>query len=378
MKIVIAPDSFKGSLTAREAARAMAAGVRLARPDAEIVLLPLADGGEGTLEALLAATAGRRETARVTGPRGESREAAWGRLGPGGGTAVVEMATAAGLTLVPADRRDPRHTTTFGVGELLRHAAASGATRIIVALGGSATNDGGAGAMQALGVRFLDAAGVSLPTPLTGAGLVRLARIDAGGLVFPHDTEVVIASDVTSPLLGASGASHVYGPQKGADAAQAAELDAALTNYARILARDLGVDAADRPGAGAAGGLGAGLMAFLGARMHSGIDLVLDVVRFDEHLRGADWVLTGEGRLDTQTLQGKTITGVLRRCQAAGVPVLAFAGSVDDAASDALAALGLTAAFPIVPGPMSLEEAMRNGSSLLTSAVARVIGLLGG
>jgi len=378
MKILIAPDSFKGSLTAREAADAMAAGVHAVRPEAEAVPLPLADGGEGTADALITATAGRSETARVTGPSGESREAAWGLLGPDGETAVVEMASAAGLPLVPPHRRDPRRTTTFGVGELLRRAADSGAGRVVIGLGGSATNDGGAGAMQALGVRFLDAAGAPLPTPLAGADLARLARIDTGGLVFPPGVELVIASDVTNPLLGPQGASHVYGPQKGADAAQVAELDAALANYARILQRDLGVDVADLPGAGAAGGLGAGLMAFLGARMQSGIDLVLDTVRFDDHLRGADWVLTGEGRIDSQTLQGKTIAGVLRRCRAANVPVIAFGGSVDDAASDALAAQGLVAAFPIVPGPMSLEEAMRNGNSLLTSAVARVARLLGG
>ncbi len=378
MKILIAPDSFKGSLTAREAAHAMATGIRAVRPDAETVLLPLADGGEGTLDALVAATAGRWQAARVTGPRGEPVETAWGLLGPDGGTAVVEMAMAAGLTLVPAGQRDPHRTTTFGVGELLRLAGASGARRVVVGLGGSATNDGGAGAMQALGVRFLDAQGAPLPTPLAGADLARLARIDATGLAFPPDVEVVIASDVTNPLLGPTGASHVYGPQKGADAATVAALDAALAHYARVIYRDLGVDVADLPGAGAAGGLGAGLMAFLGARMHSGIDLVLDTVRFDEHLRHADWVLTGEGRIDAQTLHGKTIAGVLRRCRAASVPALAFGGSVDDAASDALAAQGLVAAFPIVPGPMSLEEAMRNGSSLLTSAVARVIGLLGG
>ncbi len=378
MKIVIAPDSFKGSLTAREAAGAMAAGVRAARPDAETVLLPLADGGEGTLDALVAATAGRRETAWVTGPLGEAVRAEWGQRGPGGDTAVVEMASAAGLTLVPAHRRDPRRTTTFGVGELLHYAAASGARRVVVGLGGSATNDGGAGAMQALGIRFLGTQGTPLPSPLTGADLSRLARIDASGLAFPASIEVVIASDVTNVLLGPLGASYVYGPQKGADGLCVAELDAALAKYARVLHRDLGVDVADLPGAGAAGGLGAGLMAFLGARMHSGIDLVLNTVCFDEHLRHTDWVLTGEGCIDAQTLHGKTIAGVLRRCRAASVPALAFGGSVDDAASDALAAQGLVAAFPIVPGPMSLEEAMRNGSRLLTSAVARVIGLLGG
>ncbi len=381
MKLIIAPDSFKGSLTAMQAAEAMARGVRRARPDAEVVLLPLADGGEGTAEALVLATGGRCDALRVTGPLGEPVEAVWGRLGvdgemPDGGTAVVEMAAAAGLPLVPPNRRDPRRTTTWGVGELLRQAAASGATRIIVGLGGSATNDGGAGAMQALGVRFLDAAGDSLPEPITGGDLANLARIDASALsgLFAG-VEIIIASDVTNPLLGPSGASAIYGPQKGADAATVAELDAALTQYAAVLHRDLGRDVATLPGAGAAGGMGAGLMAFLNARMQSGIDLALDAARFEEQAAGADWLLTGEGRIDAQTLHGKTIAGVLRRCRPLGIPVLAFGGSVDDAAGEQLAAAGLRAAFPIVSGPMSLEDAMQDGGALLTQAVARVMRL---
>jgi glycerate kinase len=380
MKIIIAPDSFKGSLTAVQAAEAMAAGVRRVRPDAEVVLLPLADGGEGTVESLVLATGGRRETLQVTGPLGEPVEAVWGRLGvaagiPDGGTAVVEMAAAAGLPLVPPARRDPRRTTTYGVGELLRLALDTGVTRIIVGLGGSATNDGGAGMMQALGVRFWDAAGKSLPEPITGGDLPRLAHIEAGSLARFAVIEIIIASDVTNPLLGPSGASAVYGPQKGADAGIVAELDAALAQYAVVLRRDLGRDVAERPGAGAAGGMGAGLMAFLDARMQSGIDLVLDAARFEERAAGADWLLTGEGRIDAQTLHGKTIAGVLRRCQPLGIPTVAFGGSVDDAASEQLAAFGLRAAFPIVSGPMLLEDAMRNGDALLTQAAARVVQL---
>ncbi len=377
LKIVIAPDSLKGSLSAAQAAEAMAAGVRRIRPDAQVVLLPLADGGEGTVEALILATGGSREALEVTGPLGEPFQAVWGRLGPDGTTAVVEMAAAAGLPLVPPDRRDPRHTTTWGVGELLRQAVGGGANRIIVGLGGSATNDGGAGAMQALGVRFLDAAGMSLPKPITGGDLASLAHVDATALhsLFAG-VEVVIASDVTNPLLGPRGASAVYGPQKGADAAMVAELDAALAQYAAVLRRDLGRDVADLPGAGAAGGMGAGLMAFLNARMRSGIDLVLDAARFEEQAAGADWLLTGEGRIDAQTLAGKTISGVLRRCRPFGLPVLAFGGSVDDAAGELLADAGLRAAFPIVSGPMSLEDAMRDGGALLTQAVARVLRLL--
>jgi len=376
LRIVLAPDSFKGSLTAAQAAAAMAEGVRRACPDAEVILMPLADGGEGTVEALVVATGGRRQSARVMGPLGDLVNAAWGRLGPGG-DAVVEMAAAAGLPLVPADKRDPRRTTTFGVGELLRQAVEAGAKRLIIGLGGSATNDGGAGAMQALGVRFWDAAGAPLPAPVTGADLIRLARVDASALhALLAGVEVVIASDVTNVLLGPTGASAVYGPQKGAGAGAVAELDAALTRYAAVLRRDLGRDVAAQPGAGAAGGMGAGLMAFLGAQMQSGIDLILDAARFEERAQGADWLLTGEGRIDAQTLAGKTISGVLRRCRPLGVPALAFGGSVDDAAGELLTAEGLRAAFPIVSGPMSLDDAMRNAGALLTQAVARVVRLL--
>jgi len=378
MKIILAPDSFKGSLTALEAADAMAAGIRRVCPETEIVLLPLADGGEGTVDALVAATGGHIQSARVTGPLGEPVDAHWGLLGPDGKTAVVEMAAAAGLMLVPTARRYPKHTTTYGIGELLLVAVQSGVREIIVGLGGSGTNDGGAGALQALGVRFLDAHGQDLPEKLTGGDLTRLARIDISGLQFPvGSVKVTIASDVTNPLLGPNGASAIYGPQKGASAEDVLELDAALANYAAVIERDLNRDVAERPGAGAAGGLGAGLMSVLDARMQSGIDLVLDMAGFDEKLAGADWIWTGEGRIDAQTLHGKAISGVLRRCQAFGIPVLAFGGSVDADAADALAEAGLQSAFPIVSGPMGLEEAMRDGRRLLTETAARVMRLLG-
>lgn len=286
------------------------------------------------------------------------------------------MAAAAGLTLVSPAKQDPMRATTYGVGELFLEAARSGATRLIVGLGGSATNDGGAGALSALGVRFLDAYGQSLPRTLGGGDLIRLAAIDPSGLRFPPSISLVIASDVTSPLLGPSGASAVFGPQKGADAAAVAALDDALANYAAVIRRDLGKDVAFLPGAGAAGGLGAGLMAFFDAQVQSGIDLVLDAAGFDDKMVGANWVWTGEGRLDAQTLHGKAIAGVLRRCQRQNVPVLAFGGSVDSAAADTLAASGLKAAFSIVPGPLSLRDAMRHGPRLLADAAARVSRLL--
>lgn len=377
MKIVLAPDSFKGSLSAREAAEAMAAGIRRARPDTEIVLIPLADGGEGTLEAFLAASDAQRVSRRVRGPMGFAVDAAFG-LVHAGQTAVVEMALAAGLGLAPSSGRDPRQASTYGVGELLMAAADAGATEIIVGLGGSATNDGGAGALQALGVQFLDLKGQTLPPGLGGGNLTRVARIDTERLRFPVDAiRVTLASDVTNPLLGPNGASAVYGPQKGADPAMVAELDAALAHLAEIVRRDLGVDMADRPGAGAAGGLGYGLMAVLGAQTRSGIDLVLDTVGFEAQARSADWVWTGEGRIDHQTAQGKAIAGVLARCAHLGnVPVLAFGGSVDEAAASDLIGRGLRAAIPIVSGPMTVEEAMRDGARLLEDAAARVMRLL--
>ena len=377
MKILIAPDSFKGSMTALEAAEAMAVGIRRICPDAELALMPLADGGEGTVEALVAAAAGRRMTSRITGPLGAWVEAHWGLLGANGETAVVEMAAAAGLTLISPEEHDPLHATTYGVGELILEAVQSGTKQIIVGLGGSATNDGGAGALQALGIRFLDAAGKPLRDKLGGSELARLARIDLSGLRFPlGKVALTIASDVTNPLLGPNGASAVYGPQKGASVENVAELDAALANYASVIKRDLGKDVAFLPGAGAAGGMGAGLMAFLEARMQSGIELVLDAAGFDEKLIGADWVFTGEGRIDAQTLQGKTIAGVLNRCRPRNISVVAFGGSVDDAAADALASGGLTAAFPIISGPMPLEGAMRDAKELMAQTTARVMRLL--
>lgn len=379
MKIILAPDSFKGSLSSPDAANALARGIRRVCPDAEICSIPLADGGEGTVDALVAATQGRRLTVCVSGLLGEAVDARFGLLGPDETTAVVEMASAAGLPLVPLTRRDPRRATTFGVGELIAKAFETGCARLIVGLGGSATNDGGAGAMQALGVRFLDAAGQPLPPGLGGAALTQIACIDASDLHVPHNpVEIVIASDVSNPLTGPNGASAVFGPQKGADARMVAELDVALAHYATLLERDLGVSVAQTPGAGAAGGLGAALLAFLGARMQSGINLVLDAAQFEAQARDADWIWTGEGKIDAQTLGGKAIAGVLARSQALGIPVIAFGGSVDDRAAGGLIGRGLQAAVPIVSGPMTLEEAMSNGARLLEETAARVMRLLSG
>ena len=372
MKVIIAPDSFKGSLSAEAAAEAMAAGVRRAWPGAEIMLMPLADGGEGTARALVAMTGGRLIPRSVTGPLGEPVTALLGLLGEGRAAAVVETAQAAGIGLVPPRRRDPRRATTFGVGELIRAALEENAREIIIGLGGSATNDGGAGAMQALGVRFLDSSG--RPLPPGGAALARLSRIDTDGFHFPAGrVAVVAASDVKNPLVGPDGASAVYGPQKGADAPCVAELDDALAHYAAVLRRDVGRDVAALPGAGAAGGLGAALLAFLGASLLPGIDVVLDAAGFEAQAKDAAWVLTGEGRIDGQTLSGKVISGLLTRCLALGVPVLAFGGSVDPSAAELLREQGLAQAVPLVAGSVTTEEALRQPGRVLEEAVARTI-----
>ncbi len=292
-RVVIAPDKFKGCLSAPDVARAMARAVAAAWPEASVDLVPMADGGEGTVEALVAATGGDFRDAIVTGPLGEPVVARFGLLGDGR-TAVLEMASASGLVIVPHDRRDPMRATTFGTGELLLAALDLGVTSVILGIGGSATNDGGAGLGQALGARLLDESGSELPPG--GAALARLDRIDASRLD-PRlaRTSIRVACDVANPLCGPTGASAVYGPQKGATPAMIAGLDAALARYARVVARDLRRDVADLPGAGAAGGLGAGLVAFVGGVLTPGIDLVIDAVGLAERLRGANLCLTGEG-----------------------------------------------------------------------------------
>lgn len=327
MRIVVAPQEYKGTLTAEEAAAALAVGVRRALPNAEVDELPLADGGPGTVRAIVRAAGGELRMTLVTGPLGAPVDAEWGLLT--GGTAVIEMAAAAGLVLVPEAARDPRITTTYGVGELIRAALGAGSRRIIVGLGGSATNDGGAGMAQALGARLLDADGRELPPG--GAALAGLDRIDVSALdARLAERSVLGATDVRNPLVGPEGASIVYGPQKGATPETARELDAALVHYAEVIERDLGVPVADEPGSGAAGGLGAGLIAFLGASIRPGIKLIAEVVRLRQRIRRADLVITGEGRLDGQTQYGKTVAGVARIAKEEGVPVIAVPGALGD------------------------------------------------
>lgn len=377
-KIVVAPQALKGSLDAPAAGAVIAEALAEALPAARVIVTPVADGGEGTTRALVEATGGRLLSAPVTGPLGAPVQASWGILGgqtePAGPVAVIEMAAAAGLPLVPPHQRDPARATTRGVGELLLVALDAGCRQIILGLGGSATNDGGAGMAQALGARLLDAAGHDLPPG--GAALARLDRIDSTGLdARLAQTSIRVACDVTNPLCGPLGASVVYGPQKGADAAMVAMLDAALAHYAALIQRDLGRDVADVPGAGASGGLGAGLLAFTSAELTPGAPLVLEAIHFAAIVAGAALVIVAEGRLDEQTAYGKITAAVARMAQAAGARVVALAGSValDDAA---LATLGIDAALPLASGPLSLDESMAQARPLLAQATRRAVRLM--
>jgi glycerate kinase len=370
MLVVIAPDKFKGSLTAHQAAQAMARGVMRAVQDAAVDLIPMADGGEGTVDALVAATGGSIREAWVTGPLGPKVLARFGLLGDGR-TAAIEMAAASGLVLVPRKERRPLIATTRGTGELLLEAIAAGARRVIIGIGGSATNDGGAGLGQALGYRLLDDDGHELGPG--GGSLGRLARIDRSGRRPELDgIEVLVACDVTNPLCGPKGASAVYGPQKGATPQMVGELDANLAHFAEIVARDLGVSIAGLPGSGAAGGLGGGLAAFAGGRLERGVDLVIEAVNLAGRLPGADLCLTGEGAIDQQSAFGKTAVGVARLAKSLGRPTLALAGVIGPGA-EAVLEQGIDAYFSICAGPIGLEQAMAQAEELLERATEQVV-----
>ncbi len=370
-RVVVAPDKFKGSASAVEAARALERGLRAVWGDAcDVRSVPMADGGEGTVDAFLASGA-RRIERTVRGPLGTPVAASFALDGT---RAIVEMAAASGLTLVPQGERDPKRASSEGTGDLLRAALDEGARSIVVALGGSATNDGGSGMLRALGVRFLDADGVELPPG--GAALARLERIDPSGLD-PRLRGVTfeVAADVDSPLCGLRGASAVYGPQKGASARDVELLDGALARFARAAAALLRRDSSAEPGSGAAGGLGFALHAFLGARLRPGVDVIADVRGLDIALDGAYLCLTGEGAIDDQTLRGKTVFGVAAHARERGVPVVAFAGAVGAKAEAALAAAGVVA-FPILDRPMTLAQAQAECAELLERAAARAARLL--
>lgn len=369
MKIAIAPDSFKECLTADEVAGAIEEGVRRALPDCVTVCVPMADGGEGTVDALIAATNGRIVELTGTGPMGTPVATRYGLLGDGE-SAVIEMAAVSGLPLVRTEERDPRIATTYGTGELLCDALNRGASRIIIGLGGSATNDGGAGAAQALGVSLRDAAGRELPWG--GAALARLATIDLSRR-HPRLNQCVLeaACDVDNPLCGPTGASRVYGPQKGAGPTVVEELDAALRHFGDIIEAQLGVPVLDVPGAGAAGGLGAGLVAFAGGVLRPGVDIVADACKLTSRIAGAELVITGEGRIDAQTPHGKTPAGVAKAARQLGIPVVAIAGSLGPG-YDAVHDCGIREVIPIQSGTMSLAEAMARAPELLAAAAERV------
>ncbi|MCH4208757.1 glycerate kinase [Bifidobacterium sp.] len=357
MKIVIAPDSFKGSLTAQQAAEAIRRGVLRAQPGAECVMVPMADGGEGTVRSLVDATGGRIVTARVTGPLGGGVEASYGLLGDGR-TGVIEMAAASGIRFVDAHTGNPLITTTYGTGELMLDALDQGVDSLIIGMGGSATNDGGAGMAQALGARLLDKEGN--PLPFGGAALADLATVDCSQLD-PRLGAVIIklASDVTNPLTGEHGASHVFGLQKGATPEMIERLDACLAHYAHTILEQTGRDVAQVPGAGAAGGLGAGFLAFTNATMRSGVDLVVDATGLKAKAAGAQYCITGEGGIDLQTRYGKTPVGVAQAVKEA-VPdctVIALAGNVGGGIEQLYDA-GIDAIFGILPGACTLEEAV--------------------
>jgi glycerate kinase len=368
--IILAPNALKGSCTAAAAAAAMARGVTRALPDAESVQLPVADGGDGLAEVLGAALDGERRMVPVTGPRFAPVDAAlvWS---PSRRTAVVEMALASGLALLAEDERDATATTTLGTGELMRAALDLGAQHIIVGLGGSATNDGGIGMARALGWRFLDAAGQEVEP--TGARLADIARIE-GAAKDPRLGKVRVEAvcDVDNPLTGPRGAAAVYGPQKGASPAQAAALDAGLAHLADLVARDLGLTLGDLPGAGAAGGLGAGLVAFAAAMLRPGAELVLDLLELDRHLADANLVLTAEGRIDAQTAYGKAPAAVAARAKAHGIPCIAIAGGIGEDLRP-LHAIGIDAVFSLCRGPMTLDEAQRNAEALLADATEQAV-----
>lgn len=348
----------------------MSEGVRRVLSDAETVLVPVADGGDGTLETLVEATDGQLRASEVTGPLGEKVTAEWGALGDSN-TAVIEMARTSGLALVPLDRRDPRRATTYGLGEAIRDALDAGYRSFIVGIGGSATNDAGAGMAQALGVRLYDARGDDLP--VGGAALADLDRIEMSALD-PRARESIfaVACDVSNPLCGPEGASAVYGPQKGATPEIVHELDEALAHFADVVERDVGVEIKDVSGAGAAGGLGGGMIAFLNGSLRAGVDIVLDAVGLDDQLEGADLVITGEGQLDFQTVYNKAPIGVARLAKKRGIPVVAVSGSLGRGFAD-VHEHGIDAVAAITTAPMSLDEATERAAELAASATEQAL-----
>lgn len=373
MKIIIAPDSYKESLTAMEVATAIEAGFRHVLPDAQYIKLPMADGGEGTVQSLVDATGGHIVAHTVTGPLGQPVDGFYGLMGDGK-TAVIEMAAASGIHLVTPEQRNPLITTTFGTGELIRAVLDQGVEHIIIGIGGSATNDGGIGMAQALGFNLLDAEGQ--PLGFGGGELARLATIDASN-IDPRLAQVKleVACDVDNPLCGPKGASHVFGPQKGATPEMVEQLDANLSHYADIIQAQLGSDVKNKPGAGAAGGLGAALMGLLNAELRPGIEIVMDAVDLSSIVADADLVITGEGRIDSQTIHGKTPIGVARTAKRFNVPVIGIAGCLSTDCH-VVHEHGIDAVFSVVPRSVSLAEALRDAAENVELTARNVAAML--
>ncbi|THF65787.1 glycerate kinase [Pseudothauera nasutitermitis] len=373
MKVVIAPDSYKESLSALEVAVHIEEGFKQIFPDAQYVKIPMADGGEGTVQAMIEATQGRRVEVEVTAPLGNRIDSFYGLTGDGR-MAVIEMAAASGLALVPPDQRNPLITTSYGTGELIRAALDVGARHFILGIGGSATNDGGAGMLQALGVRLLDARGQDLAWG--GAALAALERIDLSGLD-PRLRECVIevACDVDNPLTGEQGASAIFGPQKGATPEMVQTLDRNLRHYSALIRRDLGVEAETVPGAGAAGGMGAAMLAFLKGRLRPGSEIITDAVHLEDALRDADWVITGEGRIDSQTIFGKTPIGVARVAKKHNKPVIGIAGCLG-ANAEVVHAHGIDAIYSVLYRSCTVEEALAEAATNVQTTARNIAAVI--
>lgn len=373
MKIVIAPDSFKESLTALEAAQAIENGMKKIIPDGQFIKIPMADGGEGTVQSLVDATGGRIISKKVTGPLGDPVDAFFGVTGDEK-TAVIEMAAASGLHLVPADDRNPLITTTKGTGELILEALNLGVKHIIVGIGGSATNDGGAGMAKALGAKFLDSSRMEIGDG--GGALSELDSIDLSTIDSRlSSVKIEVACDVDNPLTGPKGASAIFGPQKGATPKVVEQLDENLKRYAKVIIKDTGKDIEHIAGAGAAGGLGGGLMAFLNAELKRGVDIVLKAVQLEEYVKDADFVITGEGKIDGQTIFGKTPIGVANTAKKHGVPVIAIAGNIAHD-SEVVHSHGIDAVFSIVPGVIELSQAFANAEEYVERLSANIASII--
>lgn len=374
MKIVIAPDSFKGSISAMDICTSVKIGILRVFPNANVIEIPLADGGEGTMENMVYATNGSKRQVVVTGPLGNKVSAEYGVLGDNE-TVVIEMAQASGLTLLQEHERNPLVTTSFGTGELIKAALEHGYRKLIIGIGGSATNDGGMGMLKALGVQFYKKGGSQLSEG--GASIKELDRIDEANLD-PRikESTIIIASDVTNPLCGPNGASAIFGPQKGATPEMVKALDEGLDNFANIVHKQKNVDMRELIGGGAAGGLGATLITFLEAELHSGVHVIMEKLRFEDQIKDADLIITGEGRLDSQTLSGKLISGVSKMAGKHEIPVIALCGGLDIEISQLVHELGLLSAFSIAPGPCTLEEAMVQAADWIPERVEAIMRIV--